>query len=289
MSDFPRGQLKSKNSQSLIKKFGRFSSYSGRYPFVVKRATGGYIKDVDENKFVDFDLISGSLLLGHRPPQISKFVKNVISTVSESVYLNKWHILLVEELVRRFGFRYVSLFQSFDSALNSLGGSKVYFTDNTGWVNNVENISDGDVLVARYGFLRHADLFVSLLGKFKRKIEAVVLGEELSAGFPIGVVLSDRVRFDMTECFPFSAVAGFKNLFLVDRKFDRDLMRRKAEWIRGMIGGESVGSSLRVWDFDVSEAMKWGIFSLDGVFHISPVHSQNDLTRLVKFVKKFRR
>ncbi len=51
----------------------------GGDPIFIKRAKGCYIYDVDGNKFIDYVLSWGPMILGHANPKITKMVKNAIS------------------------------------------------------------------------------------------------------------------------------------------------------------------------------------------------------------------
>jgi glutamate-1-semialdehyde 2,1-aminomutase len=45
------------------------------YPFVVKRAEGAYLYDIDGNRYIDYSLGFGPLILGHNHPAVVKAVK----------------------------------------------------------------------------------------------------------------------------------------------------------------------------------------------------------------------
>lgn len=49
------------------------------FPFYVKRAKGVCLYDFDQNKFIDFFLNQGSLILGHAHPKITRGIKNFVS------------------------------------------------------------------------------------------------------------------------------------------------------------------------------------------------------------------
>jgi glutamate-1-semialdehyde 2,1-aminomutase len=51
----------------------------GGEPLFIKRAKGCYIYDVDGNKFIDYVLSWGPMILGHANPKVTKMVKNAIS------------------------------------------------------------------------------------------------------------------------------------------------------------------------------------------------------------------
>lgn len=47
--------------------------------FILKKAKGVYLYDIDENKYTDFDLNKGTIFTEHSPKRLSKFIKNVLS------------------------------------------------------------------------------------------------------------------------------------------------------------------------------------------------------------------
>ena len=51
----------------------------GCEPIFIKRAKGCYIYDVDGNKFIDYVLSWGPMILGHANPKVTKMIKNAIS------------------------------------------------------------------------------------------------------------------------------------------------------------------------------------------------------------------
>ena len=55
-----------------------FKSVGGE-PIFIKRAKGCYIYDVDGNKFIDYVLSWGPMILGHANPKVTKMIKNAIS------------------------------------------------------------------------------------------------------------------------------------------------------------------------------------------------------------------
>jgi len=61
-----------------------------RFP-VIKRGKGPYLYDHDENRFVDFELRSGSLLLGHAPACITSTIKGWIGRGYTSGYPSASH------------------------------------------------------------------------------------------------------------------------------------------------------------------------------------------------------
>ncbi len=55
-----------------------FKSVGGE-PIFIKRAKGCYLYDVDGNKYIDYVLSWGPMILGHANPKITKMIKNAVS------------------------------------------------------------------------------------------------------------------------------------------------------------------------------------------------------------------
>jgi hypothetical protein len=58
---------------------------------IVRRGKGPYLYDYDENRFVDFELMQGALLLGHAPAVITKTAKGWLSRGYAPGYSNASH------------------------------------------------------------------------------------------------------------------------------------------------------------------------------------------------------
>ncbi len=48
--------------------------------FILKKAKGVYLYDIDENKYTDFNLNNGTIFTEHSPKRLTKFIKNVLSS-----------------------------------------------------------------------------------------------------------------------------------------------------------------------------------------------------------------
>ena len=53
--------------------------YSGEDTMVVKRGEGAYIWDMDDNRYIDYRLAFGPIILGHADPRVNKAVVDAIS------------------------------------------------------------------------------------------------------------------------------------------------------------------------------------------------------------------
>ncbi len=68
-----------KTSKQLISQYEKVFHHNGYPDFLCKRVKGAYIYDFDQNKFLDFCLNKGAMILGHAHPRITRVIKNSIS------------------------------------------------------------------------------------------------------------------------------------------------------------------------------------------------------------------
>ena len=67
MSDYPRGKWKPSQAHSLSKRM------SFQAPFLIRRANGPFVYDIDGYKYIDYELSGGEILLGHKPQSFHLF------------------------------------------------------------------------------------------------------------------------------------------------------------------------------------------------------------------------
>jgi hypothetical protein len=76
---------------------------------LVRRVKGPFVYDYDGNRYVDFDLMNGSLLFGHAPPRITSTIKGWIGRGYAPGYESASHRmtskLILEELLVPGGYR----------------------------------------------------------------------------------------------------------------------------------------------------------------------------------------
>lgn len=72
-------QMLFKSSDQIRRNANSLLDESYTLPFFIKRGKGSFVYDFDQNKFVDYYLNNGSLILGHANPLITKVVKNDVS------------------------------------------------------------------------------------------------------------------------------------------------------------------------------------------------------------------
>ncbi len=72
----------------------------GGYPLFVERASGPFLWDIDGNKYLDFILGYGSVILGHSHPTVSKAVRRQAQRLGGNpTLLNLQHVELAEKIV----------------------------------------------------------------------------------------------------------------------------------------------------------------------------------------------
>src|SRR5258706_13290210 len=71
--------------------------YNGEDTMVVKRGEGAYIWDMDDNRYIDYRLAFGPIILGHADPRVNK---RVIEAIAGSTIYAHTHMLEVEAAER---------------------------------------------------------------------------------------------------------------------------------------------------------------------------------------------
>lgn len=64
---------------SIENRIKDYSSIEGEFPLFGARAKGAYIWDVDDNRFIDFTMGYGTILLGHADDRVNKAVVEEIN------------------------------------------------------------------------------------------------------------------------------------------------------------------------------------------------------------------
>jgi hypothetical protein len=75
-ASFRRGIKRTENNPYSSLYGTRVDEYQYARKPLIRRCKGPYLYDHDDNRFVDFDLQNGALLLGHAPPRITTVVKS---------------------------------------------------------------------------------------------------------------------------------------------------------------------------------------------------------------------
>ena len=71
--------MKFKTSQHIFSQIETLSYTTTQYPFAIKRGKGVYLYDFDQNRYTDYSLNNGSLILGHAHPKVTREIKNILS------------------------------------------------------------------------------------------------------------------------------------------------------------------------------------------------------------------
>lgn len=117
MSDFPQlNQYRPHQSQKLLQSFqDPFVP-----PVVLKKSKGQYLYDIDDYKYVDFNLQHGSVLLGHNDPSLCHYIKDALSIGTDHVFYHKFSRRLNQIWQKMIPFESGSFFSNEISALIQL-------------------------------------------------------------------------------------------------------------------------------------------------------------------------
>ena len=89
--------------------------------FIIKKAKGVYLYDIDGNKYMDFSLDSGAIFAEHSPPRLTKFIKNALSSGFNSLnHHNKFLYKAQKNWQSISHHNYISFHSSFINMLLSL-------------------------------------------------------------------------------------------------------------------------------------------------------------------------
>lgn len=101
------------NSRNLLQRLGKVDALAqarpgmfltgytrlGGYPAFVERAAGPYIWDVDGNRYLDYMLGYGSVVLGHADPVVTAAVSETLAKGTNPTLLSPVHVELAERIV----------------------------------------------------------------------------------------------------------------------------------------------------------------------------------------------
>jgi hypothetical protein len=111
MSEFPAGENYKTPVSASHNRYLNPLGIASDYPFVVKREKGAYVLDLDGNKYVDFDMNRGSVILGHNDGRLTHSIKNALSTGTSTVFLNKFVHRVVRQLKALASFERLAYFE----------------------------------------------------------------------------------------------------------------------------------------------------------------------------------
>lgn len=116
MSDFPSPESYKINiSLSHLRKINE-NGIESWLPLIIKKEKYQYVYDIDGNKYIDFFLNNGSTIAGHNSKKLSIYIKNAISTGTETVFLNKSYYRLIKVFKQMVEFKFIQFYNSIFSA-----------------------------------------------------------------------------------------------------------------------------------------------------------------------------
>jgi glutamate-1-semialdehyde 2,1-aminomutase len=60
--------------------------YFEPYPLIMESADGPYLYDVDENRYIDYNLCYGALILGHGHPRVKKAIQTQLAKIGTTIF-----------------------------------------------------------------------------------------------------------------------------------------------------------------------------------------------------------
>jgi len=87
-------------------------AWPGPFPFFAKEAKGAYVTDVDDHRYVDFQLGDNGALYGHSPIALVDVVRDQVSRGVTLFLPTEDSIWVGEELARRFGLPYWQIYMT---------------------------------------------------------------------------------------------------------------------------------------------------------------------------------
>lgn len=286
--------------------------------FVLKRGKGAYLYDIDGNKYVDFYLDNGAVILGHSNPTLTKFIKNGLSAGVSSIFPNKFHHRLINQFKSFIEFDTLSMFSSqstmFLSLINSIKPATIGV--NTDYLlnflqhlfptmsvetaqpeqtydllmlepidfdNNLETVdSDNYKAKLKVGFEGRSGFRVRQGFMFDlNKMDAIMTGSNLANGLECGVILcSDKFRIDGENISIYQSVAINETLKLYRRKLiPFSISLKLPEGVNGISRGTIFKLNNEVHR---DELLAKGIYLPYSIGFISAAHTEHDLRRMAK-------
>lgn len=117
MSEFPVAEhFRTSVSDSVRAKLSGSGFPESRGP-VIRKQKAQYLYDLDDNKYCDFHLNHGGVILGHSQKTVTQFIKGGLSTGLSSGLPNKFHPRLIALFSRYCPDGALSCFSNFDGAV----------------------------------------------------------------------------------------------------------------------------------------------------------------------------
>lgn len=232
MSKFPTpDKWKNPQSKGLLKATQKLlnTDYIGTYiPFVVKRAKESFVYDYDGNKYIDFYLKEGRVILGYTTKELTKYVKNAVSKyLNVNYYTNL--VYRVSRILKEM-FPYSSKINIASTENSMITSLKEYFAEKSYKISFLST-SDVDiaslpevVVITPIDFRKLEYIDISFFRALKRYGKIVVLDERITGNrVRFGISVSEEVleyvdAIILGETFSngynFSAMVHLSNKFL---------------------------------------------------------------------------
>lgn len=314
MSTFPDAKnFSRKNSLSQLSKLSGLNR-NFENEVLLKREKGAYLYDLDENKYVDFFLNHGKVILGHTQKTWTTFVKNAISYGVTASHPNKFIPRILTQLESLTDFSSYALFSSEFEGLyrifQMLDPKTVLVNTSYGFevakqFIDEEEISTDKKSNADLALLEPVDFdgnlsdvdFSKVDARVKISLESrsnfrfgagflkslsqcdgIFSSGSLSGGMDSSVFLSNQIRIPSGNLPPFQAVALNESLKLLKRKSH---FLNAADFIPKKLLAASRGSVFKLKNPpDEAKLLSQGIYSKGDLLFLSSAHSEHDLLRL---------
>ncbi len=120
MSYFPvSGEYKTPLSGNFFLKLQK-TGFQKNISLIVKREKDQYIYDIDNNKYIDFFLNNGSVIMGHNYKTITQSIKDGISAGITSFFVNKFDAKIIRLFKNIIEFDHIAFFNDLNNALYSV-------------------------------------------------------------------------------------------------------------------------------------------------------------------------
>ncbi|MCX7820588.1 MAG: hypothetical protein N2258_02815 [Brevinematales bacterium] len=120
MSDFPDKENYNKKLSELFTSRLKSFGIENKIPLIIRKEKDQYLYDIDMNKYTDFFLNNGSVIVGHNNKVLTKYIKNAISIGTESVFINKFYHKLVRLFSKLTDIKNIQFYQSVFFALYNI-------------------------------------------------------------------------------------------------------------------------------------------------------------------------
>lgn len=313
MSDFPAPESwRNALSRSHLELLARYGVELPR-PFVTKREKGAYVYDIDGNKYADFSMGGGTVVLGHSDGQLTHYVKNALSTGSSGAFANKFVSRLIKSLTAFADFGRFAWFASETEALTALSTlhpgpaavntsrllslalragldaetavpGKHYALSLLEPVEFDRDLSDTDFAAVDAGFkvsceARSAFRFRAGFMKTLKDADAILAGASLTNGMGGAAVLTAGDVKIAGELPPMPAAVAANEALKVFKRLDYGTFEWPASELFEAVRGSA--AVLRETP-DADALMRQGVLADGRLVFLSAAHTEHDVKRLFK-------